>query len=92
MEGVADPLRAGDARVRAREILNRIGRPASAGEPMETGDVVALRGADGRTWVLTVEDRELKVRGIGRINPQRLLAEVETDSVVHIIPAISGGS
>ena len=54
MEGVKDPLRAGGARVRAREILNSIGRPAPAGEPMETGDVVALRGADGRTWVLVV--------------------------------------
>ena len=83
MEGVRDPLRAWRARGGAREILNRIGWPAPVGEPMETGDGAALRGADGRTWVLTVEDRELKVRGIGRINPQRLLAEGDIGQVIQ---------
>jgi len=84
VEGVVDPLRASCAWGWRREILNRSGRPAPFGEPMETGDVVALRAADGRTWVLTVEDRELKIRGIGRINPQRLLAEVEIGQVIEV--------
>lgn len=42
--------------------------------------VVALREARGRVHLLRLEDRELKVKGIGRINPLRALSDVELGS------------
>ncbi len=51
---------------------------------MEVGSVAALREADGKVHLVLVEDREIKVRGIGRINPIRLLNDAKIGQTLTI--------
>ncbi|HIC22894.1 MAG TPA: hypothetical protein EYO84_05675 [Planctomycetes bacterium] len=51
---------------------------------MEEGTVAALREADGKVHLVLVEDREIKVRGIGRINPIRLLIDAKIGETLTI--------
>jgi tRNA (adenine57-N1/adenine58-N1)-methyltransferase len=51
---------------------------------MEEGTVAALRETDGKVHLVLVEDREIKVRGIGRINPIRLLNDAKIGQTLTI--------
>lgn len=51
---------------------------------MEVGSVAALREADGKVHLVLVEDREIKVRGIGRINPIRLLSTAQVGETLTV--------
>ena len=46
--------------------------------------MAALREADGKVHLVLVEDREIKVRGIGRINPIRLLIDAKIGETLTI--------
>lgn len=46
--------------------------------------VLALREEDGRVYLIRIEDREIKVKGIGRINPARALKEAKIGSVITL--------
>lgn len=51
---------------------------------MGEGEVVALREASGRVHLITLEDREIKVKGIGRINPARELIDATVGQQISI--------
>tara|TARA_B100001750_G_C15518084_1_gene608982 strand:- start:1007 stop:1801 length:795 start_codon:yes stop_codon:yes gene_type:complete len=46
--------------------------------------VLALREEDGRVHLIRIEDRELKIKGIGRINPARALKEAEIGKTITL--------
>ena len=53
-------------------------------EIMSEGRVLALRETDGRVYLIRIEDREIKIKGIGRINPARNLKEVQFGDTITL--------
>ncbi|DAC52402.1 MAG TPA: hypothetical protein HA340_00180 [Candidatus Thalassarchaeaceae archaeon] len=46
--------------------------------------VLALREEEGRVYLIRIEDREIKIKGIGRINPARALKDAEIGSTITL--------
>ena len=53
-------------------------------ENMSDERVIALRELDGRVYLIKIEDRERKIKGIGRINPARSLNEVKFGETINL--------
>ena len=48
------------------------------------GRVLALREENGKIHLIKIEDREIKVRGVGRINPSRDLKDAKPGDKVSV--------
>ncbi|DAC16690.1 MAG TPA: hypothetical protein D7I01_05240, partial [Candidatus Poseidoniales archaeon] len=54
-------------------------------QPLVMSDpVVALVAEDGRTWTVNVEDKDVKIKGLGVFNPAQLLSEHTLGSTVTL--------